>query len=162
MVRRREEIGRVRGCFGCAVLELRPLVVAPGGAQTPALRPVALRSRPSATRTCGAHTPAVPPGVPQRPSVFSNSCPKPFGFLKLRPCGPSHPTDSRSSRGVATPRPSVFSGSCPSASRQFNTPKDEHYIEFPGVRAARSRRSGADPGFPAGFRAARRMERFVQ
>ncbi|ABN58263.1 hypothetical protein Memar_2340 [Methanoculleus marisnigri JR1] len=27
--------------------------------------------------------------------------------------------------------------------RQFNTPRDEHYIEFPGDFTARSRRSGA-------------------
>jgi hypothetical protein len=31
-----------------------------------------------------------------KPDGFSNFCPKPFGFLKLRPCGPSHPADIRS------------------------------------------------------------------
>ncbi len=67
-----------------------------------------------------------------KPDGFSNSCPKPYGFLKFRPCGSSHPADSRPYRNVAcrtssapapvfwaiaTRRPSVFSCSCPSASR---------------------------------------------
>ena len=53
-------------------------------------------------RSIGSRTfaPAVLKLRSSKPDGFSNSCPKPEGFLKFRPRGPSHLVDSRSCRNV--------------------------------------------------------------
>jgi len=128
-----------------AVLMLRfykPSHHAPGGAHAPVLQTIASYGQSFLTERRHSHL------------RCSGSCPSASRHSHLR-CSGSCPSASRHSHLRC-------SGSCPSASRQFNTPKEEHYIEYPGVRAARSRRSGADSGFPARGEAAGRMERFVQ
>jgi|LSQX01.3.fsa_nt_gb hypothetical protein len=63
---------------------------------------------------------------------------------RIWPCGQSHyaPT-RRHSKTFGLLQLLSYGQSFLTERRQFNTPRDEHYIEFPGDFTARSRRSGA-------------------
>ena len=119
-----------------------------------------LRSlRGVATHTSGARTPVVP-------TVVTRTSGAPAPALTNR--RNSHHPVSTSGRFVRRPGPYMDkpcrAGDSPSAypPSTINSTGREHYIEFPREEAARSRRSGADSGFPARGEVAGRMERFVQ
>jgi hypothetical protein len=103
--------------------------------RTVAYRNIALPVSPTSHLRCSN-------SAPQRPSVFSNSCPKPFGFLKLRPCGPSHPADSRSPERRSPSRdiPSKSVDGCERLSKI-----QEHEHPHAGSRQSISRSASSPP-----------------